>query len=294
MVASDHIRRDSLSQFGVAIDSVLERRERFANRYDYDFGRDRIFPELVDALLEAVPEGSHIVEVGAATGLLTESLLTRAGHITAMEPSEGMLQRLLAKEAADSPYLRILKGLAEDLAHNELFEVAVVTFTPRRGVGLLRLLQELAVHVTDRVLMLLDDDPSMDWAYLARAAAAQGFDIDLRFVVEHAAPFERGRRAVLLSARPGDWVPLGVEPSAWGSSARTVVIPCPAPRGAATDVVRGFLASGERALLVHTEACAVDKLYGALRTAVHRLAKDDVTLRRTGEEIGLVRLPKPS
>ena len=50
------------------------------------------------------------------------------------------------------------------------FDVAVVTFTPRRGLGLLHLLTSLAAHVRDRVVMLLDDDGSLDWAYLARAA----------------------------------------------------------------------------------------------------------------------------
>ena len=45
----------SNNQFGVPIESALARRERLANRYDYDFGQERVFPELVEALLEEVP-----------------------------------------------------------------------------------------------------------------------------------------------------------------------------------------------------------------------------------------------
>ena len=39
------------AQFGVPIESALARRERLANSYDYDFGQERVFSELVDALL---------------------------------------------------------------------------------------------------------------------------------------------------------------------------------------------------------------------------------------------------
>ena len=155
----------------MSIESALERRERFANRYDYDFGQERIFPGLTEALLEEVPEGTRVLEVGAATGLLTGPLLARAGRLTAIEPSEGMLRRLLAKDVADSPNLRVLRGMAEDLSRTELYDVAVVTFTPRRGIGLLRLLQELAVRVTDRVVMLLDDD-RLDGLGVSRARSS--------------------------------------------------------------------------------------------------------------------------
>ncbi len=144
-----------LDRFGVPIDATLQRRERFANRFDYEFGQERVFPELVEELLQEVPEGARLLEVGAATGLLTEPLLKRAAHLTALEPSAGMLRRLVAKDVAESPNLTVVQGMAEDLLHDAVYDVAVVTFTPRRGVGLLRLLHELASRVTDRVVMLL-------------------------------------------------------------------------------------------------------------------------------------------
>jgi hypothetical protein len=281
-------------QFGVPLETTLERRERFANRYDYEFGQERVFPELVEALMDQVPEGSKVLEAGAATGLLTEPLLERAGHLTALEPSEGMLRRLLAKDVADSPCLRVMRGMAEDLARNELFEYAVVTFTPRRGVGLLRLLQELAFRVTTAVIMLLDDDPSMDWAFLARAAAWQGFDVTLHFVAEKGvADPSQARHAVLLVADVTDWTPSLPGEAAWEFEARTVDVPYPAPRGAATRLVRYFLAGGDRAMLVRTQRDGLDRLYGNLRTAVHRLGRDEVTVRRTDEGVQIVRLPKP-
>lgn len=281
------------SQFGVPIQTTLERREQLANRYDYEFGQERIFPEVVEALLDEVTEGSRVLEIGAATGLLTEPLLGRAGHVTAMEPSEGMLRRLLSKHVAESPHLVVLKGFAEDLPYNALYDHAVVTFTPRRGAGLLRLLQELAIHVTENVIMLLDDDAAMDWAFLARAAAGQGFGVQLHFVGERSLDDRcPHRRAVLLLADVRDWCPEVSSESAWEFEARSVDVPYPAPRGAATRLVRYFLAGGDRALLVQTDKRGIERLYGNLRTAAHRLGRDELTVRRTDDGVQIVRLPK--
>ena len=66
----------------------------------------------------------------------------------------------------------------------------------------------------------------------------------------------------------------------------------PAPRGAATRLVRYFLAGGDRALLVRTEREGLDRLYGNLRTAVHRLGQNEVTVRRLDDGVQIVRLPK--
>ena len=74
-----------------------------------------------------------MLEVGAATGLLTRPLLGRASALTALEPSEGMLRRLLSSDLAEDPRLSFVHGLAEDLEPRAVFDVAVVTFTPRRA-----------------------------------------------------------------------------------------------------------------------------------------------------------------
>ena len=286
--------QQSLGRFGVPIDASLQQRERLANRYDYEFGQERIFPELVAALLNEVPEGCRLLEVGAATGILTAPLLKRAGHLTALEPSAGMLRRLVAKEAAESPRLTVVQGMAEDLLHDEVYDVAVVTFTPRRGVGLLHLLHELASRVTDKVVLLLDDDNTFDWAYLARAAAVQGFKIRLCIIVDdsHVAPADQ-KRAVLMVADVRDWTPQLPSDDAWVFEARSIEVPYPVPHGTATRLVRYFLAGGDRALIVHTHKDGLERLYGNLRTAAHRLGRDEVTVRSTSDGIQIVRLPKP-
>lgn len=282
-----------LDRFGVPIESALERRERLANRYDYEFGQERVFPELVDALLTELPEDCRLLEVGAATGLLTAPLLAHSGHLTALEPSPGMLRRLLSKDVAEAPNFTVLKGMAEDLPHDALYDIAIVTFTPRRGVGLLRLLHELAFRVTDKVVMLLDDDTSMDWAYLARAASAQGFRIRVEIVLgKPTGPGSETKRAILLVADVRGWEPQLSDEGAWVFEARAVEVPYPAPHGTSTRLVRYFLSGGDRALIVHTAPEGLNRLYGNLRTAVHRLGSGELTVRRTDDAVQIVRLPK--
>jgi hypothetical protein len=185
--------------------------------------------------------------------------------------------------------------MAEDLLHDAVYEVAVVTFTPRRGVGLLRLLHELAGRVTEKVVLLLDEDNTFDWAYLARAAAVQGFNVQLCLIVDnpHLAPHLQ-KRAVLMVADVRSWTPQLLTDEAWVFEARTIEVPYPAPHGTATRLVRYLLAGGDRALIVHTHKDGVERLYGNLRTAAHRLARDEVTVRSTDDGIQIVRLPKPS
>ena len=280
------------AEFGVPIETVLAKRERFADQYDYDYGQERIFLQLVSALLEEIPDNSELLEVGAATGLMTGPLLSKAKSLTALEPSAGLLRRLVSSDVASDPRLGTMLGMTEDLNPETMFDVAVVTFTPRRGIGLLHLLAALARHVRDRVVMMLDDDGSLDWAYLARAAALQGFDVRMHLVAETGAS-EEPRRAVILVARLGAFDE-EIEPEdIWEFESRTLQVPYPAPRGAATRVVRYFMTAGERALLVRTPEAGMERLYGNLRTAVHRLGRDEVTVRSTDDGIQIVRLPKP-
>jgi hypothetical protein len=279
-------------EFGVPIESTLARRERLANSYDYDFGHERVFPELIEALLEEIPEDVDLLEVGAATGLLTRPLLTKARRLTAMEPSAGMLRRLLTSDVADDPRLGTVKGMVEDLPAEATFDTAIVTFTPRRGLGLLHLLVALAEHVRGNVVMLLDDNGSMDWAYVARSASLQGFDVRLRIVGEVCDDPELRKRAVILVADVSAWSPPEDPEEFWEFESRAIQVPYPAPRGAATRLVRYFLTAGERALLIRTDDKGVERLYGNLRTAVHRLGREEVTVRRTDDGVQIVRLPK--
>lgn len=280
-------------RFGMPLESALAHRERAADRSEFVFGQERVFPELVEALLEEVPQSARLLEVGSAGGLLTPHLLTRAASLTALEPSAGMLRRLLESGVAEDPRLQTVKGMVEDLPRDELYDNAVVTFTPRRGVGLLTLLDTLANLVRDRIVVLLEDDGSMDWAYLARSAAVQGFEIRLR-IVTTGAPGDDQRRAMLLVAGVSEWCRRCPPNGAWEVEARVVDVPHPAPRGTSTRLVRYFLAGGDRAILLKTERAGVERLYGNLRTAAHRLGRDEITVRRTDDGVQLVRLPKPA
>jgi hypothetical protein len=69
----------------------------------------------------------------------------------------------------------------------------------------------------------------------------------------------------------------------WADDAREIEVPFPPPRGAATRLVRYVLAGGDRAVRVGTDSRGVERLYGNLRTAVHRIARDRLTVRRDGD-----------
>ncbi|MDO8963669.1 MAG: class I SAM-dependent methyltransferase [Coriobacteriia bacterium] len=279
--------RDSTSSsdagFSRQFELDLARRERLAADYGADYGQERVFPELVEAMLEDVPEGSSVLEVGAATGLLTRPLLERAAYVTALEPSAGLLRRLLQSDVADSERLRTLQGIVEDLPPEIAYDLAVVTFTPRRGIALARLLTELASRVASRVVMLLVEDTSLDWAYLARTAAEQGFDVRLRIVSG------AGKRAVVLVADVASWRPT-LAPIDWAVDEREIEVPYPMERGVPADIVRQFLSRGDRILRVCIDPAGVERLYGNLRTAVHR-AGAEVAVHRHGDHVLLVRMP---
>lgn len=283
--------------YGLPLEIALAQRERLADKFDIEFGKERVFPELLAALLAEIPEGAEVLEVGAATGYLTRPLLERAGKLTALEPSPGMLRRLLSPEVAESEKLTTRQGMVEDLRPADTYDVAVVTFTPRRGLGLLRLLIELVMRVRDRVIMLLDEDTTLDWAYLARAAAKKGLGVQLRLVC--GPPSEEGgeiRRAVLLVVGTermcADATPLPeIESLAWTADVRRIEVPFPLPHAAATSLVREVIAGGDRAVIVETDPRGTHRLYGNLRTAIHRIAREQLAVRRQGNAIQVMRLP---
>jgi hypothetical protein len=188
----------------------------------------------------------------------------------------------------------------------------VVSFPSRRGIGLLALIDELCSLVKKSILIVMPDDGSLDWAYLTRGAALEGFKVVTRFITEHnASPavLSRGkgktgscpylpqdidmvRRAVLIHIEHrGELRPIRAE-EAWALAARTIQVPYPVPRGASTRLVRYFVAGGDRAVLITTDPAGLPRLYGNLRTAAHRLARDEVTVRRVDEGIQLMLIPR--
>jgi hypothetical protein len=279
-------------EFVAPVESASDRRDQLANQYDYEFGRERVFLELIAALVAEIPDNVEMLQCGSAAGHVTGLLLSKAKKLTAMEPTAGTLCRLLSSDVAADSRLCTIEGTAEDLDPDAMFDVAVVAFTVRRGIGLLRLLVTLARHVRRRVVMLLDDDDSLDFAYLARAASLQGFDVRVRLVSGVTASSSQTRRAAVFVADVEKFSDRLRPEAIWEFQTRTLGVPYPAPRGAATRLVRYFLDAGERSLLIRTDAGGMDRLYGNLRTAIHRLGREEVTARRTEEGIQIVRLPK--
>jgi hypothetical protein len=174
--------RERSRVLGIPIDSAIANRDRLAAEVGLEFGKDLVFPELIEAILEEVPESSTVLEVGAATGVITRELVPHVAMVTALEISEGMLQLLLCTDVAQAENLRVMQGVVEELPREIAFDVAVVTFTPRRGHALTLLMSELAQRVADRIVVVFPYDRALDWAYLARTSAAQGFDVRLRMV----------------------------------------------------------------------------------------------------------------
>lgn len=278
------------SELGRQFETAVARRERIADNYGIEFGSERVFPELIAAMFEEVPEWRSVLEIGAATGLLTKPLLKHSRDVTALEPSQGMLRRLLEKDVAADEHLTVVKGVVEDLPKQPAWDVGVVTFTPRRGVALVRLLHEVAQRVTDRVVVLMSVDGTLDWAYLSRASVLRGFETRVR-LIPRAGEKPPGVVLTVLITEAAREARTFAD-AEWAVDAREVSVPYPPPRGAATRLVRYFLSGGDRALTIDTDSRGVERLYGNLRTAVHRLGRDELTVRRSGDVIQLVRLPK--
>lgn len=285
-----------MTRYGVPIDRALRRREERAARFGAAWGSERVHPGLIDALAEVVPVGASVLEVGAAAGALTAPLLANARTLGIAEASP-TFRRILAEGplAAHAIPVRIYEYVDDVVSSGDRYEVAVVTFTMRHGIGILTLMDELAGVATDRIVVVLDDDGSFAWAHLARAAAIQGFDVHLGFVVDEADTDRLARRRSVVIVATVPHAPLAVSPeSAWESEARSLTVPHPAPRGTATRLVRYFLASGDPAVMIRCDQRDIERLYGNLRTAAHRLAFEEVAVRRMDDGVQLVRLPRTS
>ncbi|MCL2332740.1 MAG: hypothetical protein FWC54_04565 [Actinomycetia bacterium] len=314
------------------------RRDRAASHEGANFGIRHVFKELAERILAEIKPGQNVLEVDAATGILTRLLLARGAQVTALEPSSLFVTKWL--RAIEDERLTVVEGFTEDLpesATGEPFDLAIVSFPARRGIGLLALLGELAPLVRTSILVVMPDDGSLDWAYLTRGAALEGFEVSTRFITERsdtddvlsratggrkargASGAQRGRttketavtgfetapkcpylpqdidmirRAVLLHIEQHNELrPVRVE-EAWALAARTIHVPYPVPRGAATRLVRYFMAGGDRAVLITTNSAGLPRLYGNLRTATHRIARDEVTVRRVDEGIQLLLIPR--
>ncbi|MCL2403219.1 MAG: hypothetical protein FWC86_03165 [Coriobacteriia bacterium] len=306
-------------RYGTSLESLLERRERVAKSEGANYGAGKMFSELTERVLRALPaEGGSILEVDAGAGLLTRMLLAAGHEVTALEPAP-LLCKLL--EEIDNDGLEVCPGFVGNLSTNSennapgeqdaafLFDSAIVSFPARRGRGILALIVELLPLVKDQIMLILPDDGSVDWTSTLRTISLKGYRATAEFVVDLEAlesaqrtrKLELGqmdvrqiKRAMLMTVHAKPQIERALSPSqvisAWGASIRCIEVPYPVPRGAATRLVRYFTAGGDRSILIKTEAAGMHHLYGNLRTAAHRLARDQIAVRRVDEGIQLMQI----
>ena len=303
-------------QYGTSLESLLERRERVAKSEGENYGASRMFSKLAEAILKTLPpsgssgsSGGRILEVDAGAGLFSKLLLDQGYHVTAVEPVPMLYRRL---EEIGNDRLEAHLGFIEDLLAKKAFgnqvefDAAVVTFPARRGRGILALTCELLSLTSNKIILVLPDDGSVDWSSTMRTIALKGFKVTTEFIVDTVAieraqesgagNFDLGsiKRAMLMIV---DATPLIKQPlcssqviTAWGATIRVIEVPYPAPRGAATRLIRYFKAGGDRSILIKTEAEGMHHLYGNLRTAAHRIAREQITVRRVDNGIQLMQI----
>jgi|GEM_PF-566348 len=184
------------------------------------------------------------------------------------------------------------------------YDAAVVSFPARRGRGILALICELLPLAKEKVILSLPDDGSVDWTSTMRAISLKGYKARAEFIVDLPAieqlqkegQLDLGqiKRSMLMII---DATPLIEQPlcpsqiiTAWGASVRVIEVPYPVPRGAATRLIRYFKSGGDRSILIKTEPDGMHHLYGNLRTAAHRLARDQITVRRVDNGIQLMQI----
>lgn len=105
--------------------------EQWANSYDdtvFNNNKDNEYAEVFKGYTEMLDKvvanaSGHILEVGAGTGNLTERLLQKHQHVTAIDPSEDM--RDIANQKLD---INILDGHFLSIPVDETFDTIVSTY----------------------------------------------------------------------------------------------------------------------------------------------------------------------
>lgn len=282
------------ARFGATLESLLDRRERVAVHEGVSYGKDLLSRELLSGLMRHIAPQSSVLEVDAGPGHLTKALLSRQVSVTALEPSPLFVRDLkVLQESAGADKLAVVTGFTESLPKDAHYDSALVSFPARRGVGLLALVNELAPLIARKILVVLPDDGSLDWAYLSRACALEGFNVTTEFHVDssHEKVVDMKRAVLIVIEKVDTYRDLRLD-GVWDLEARTIHVPYPVPRGAATRLVRYFRAGGDRAVFITTEPKGINRLYGNLRTAAHRIARDEVTVRRVDGGVQLMLIPK--
>ncbi|MCL2606326.1 MAG: hypothetical protein FWD93_03500 [Coriobacteriia bacterium] len=306
-------------QYGTTLESLLERRERVAKSEGTNYGSSKLFKGLAGRVLRDVRPGSRILEIDAGAGLFTRLFLKRGCVVTAFEPAPVLYDMLTCIDdenlTTHCGFIEEQYPLDDDLNDDGAdegdslftapFDSAIVTFPARRGRGILALICALLPLVNEKVLVVLPDNGSVDLSSLLRSVSLRGYYATAEFVVDLPAVRDVGaagqgelsqiKRAILISVAADPLIPQPLCPSqvlnVWGSTVRTIDVPYPVPRGATTRLIRYFRAGGDRSILIKTDAQGMHHLYGNMRTAANRIARDQVSVRRVDNGIMLMRVP---
>jgi SAM-dependent methyltransferase len=140
-------------------------------------------PEALDWLLPAV--ATHVLEIGAGTGILTRLLTERVPHVSAVEPDDRM-RALLSR----TPRVEVLAGRAEELPAPDASCDAVLAASAWHWVDEQRAVPEVArvLRAGGRLALVWSGpDRSVDWM---RSLWAGGVD----FSTEEKITVDRRRR----------------------------------------------------------------------------------------------------
>ncbi|HYB50653.1 MAG TPA: 16S rRNA (adenine(1518)-N(6)/adenine(1519)-N(6))-dimethyltransferase RsmA [Burkholderiaceae bacterium] len=155
-------------------------RKRFSQNFLHDAG----IIERIVAAIDPRP-GQHLVEIGPGMGALTEQLVARVGHISAVEIDRDLVARLRARFAPE-----VLALIAADALQLDWRELA------RQLGGALRVVGNLPYHVSTPLLFCL--------LAIADQVQDQHFMLQREVAERMAAPpggKEYGRLSVMLQFR---------------------------------------------------------------------------------------------
>jgi len=297
-------------QYGTTLESLLERRDRVARSEGIKYGSGKVSARLAECVLSRLHPGCKVLEIDAGAGLFTRLFLKRGCLVTAFEPAP-FLYDILSQ--IDDERLTVHRGFIEDVypledsLENTIGEApydrAVVTFPARRGRGIFALICALLPLVKEEVLVILPDDGSVDLSSVLRTISLRGYQVNTEFIADLSAlraaagqlDLSKIKRALLLSIKAEPLVEKPLCPSlvlgAWGATVRVIEVPYPVPRGATTRLIRYFRAGADRSILIKTDKEGMHHLYGNMRTAANRIARDQVSVRRVDNGILLMQVP---
>jgi SAM-dependent methyltransferase len=156
-VTAEHAQADRVR----AGDPQADHWRGLAHRFEPPKREDAFQDETLKALLPFIRPTDTVLDVGAGAGRLAVPLAERCGHVTAVEPSEAMRERMAEQAAAwGVTALSIVPGQWEDATVEpaDIVICAHVIYTVRDIVGFLR---KLTDHARREVIVAVFEEPAM-------------------------------------------------------------------------------------------------------------------------------------